>query len=148
MDFDISQVLLNEKFEQLSVLKKFKKPPEGWLKTICQALGMTSSQMAQKIGVTQPRIVEMQKNETGLKLRTMQKIADALGFEFVYALVPKTSLKEIRYNQAKKKAKIMLEEVNLGDTMPKIGKVLGRTLLESITADLLQGKTVRIWDED
>ncbi len=131
----------------LSGLINFKIPPAGWIKTISQALGMNSTQLAKKLGVSQPRIVEMEKNEINLKLSTMQKIADTLGCEFVYAFIPKTSFKEIRYKQAKKKAKIMLKEFNR--IIPTKGeKALNKALLDSIINDLFDAEKARIWDED
>lgn len=146
MNFEISNLLLEKKFEQLSDLKKLEKPPEGWIKAICQALWITSSQFAKKLGITQPRVIEMQKNEMNLKLSTMQKIADAFGFEFIYAFVPKTSIKAIRYNQAEKKAKIILEIMNRDMSLQQ-RRVLNKALLKEITEDFLYSKQ-RIWDED
>lgn len=58
---------------------------------------MTGVQLARRMGVTPPRIVEMEKDELAgsLTLRSLQKAAEALGCEFVYALVPKAgSLEE------------------------------------------------------
>ena len=38
-------------------------PPQGWLRTIREFLGMTTTQLAQRINVSQPRVVNMEKNE-------------------------------------------------------------------------------------
>lgn len=143
----ITLASLDKIFEQFSGLLNFKMPPAGWIKTISQALGMNSTQLAKKLGVTQPRIVSMEKNEMNLKLSTMQKIADALGCEFVYAFIPKTSFKEIRYNQAKKKAKEILKEFNHNISI-KGEKALNKALLDSISDDIFQAEKAKIWDED
>jgi len=76
----------------------------GWIKTFREALGMTSSQLANWIGVNQSRISHMEQSETdgNIKISTMKKIAEALNMEFVYGFVPRTSLNEMVREQARK----------------------------------------------
>lgn len=145
MDSKITLASLDKIFKQFSGLLNFKMLPAGWIKTISQALGMNSTQLAKKLGVTQPRVVSMEKNEMNLKLSTMQKIAEALGCEFVYAFVPKTSFKEIRYNQAKKKAEEIMKKCNLSI---KGEKALNKAILDIITDDIFKLTKAKIWDED
>lgn len=86
--------MINKTIFRRSYQKKFdtlKKvvieiPPQGWLRTIRELLGMTTTQFAKKIGVSQPRVFNMEKNEKKLKISTMEKIADSLNCDFVYAL--------------------------------------------------------------
>lgn len=137
----------NKKIEHLSELLNFKKPTNGWINTARNALGMTLAEFAKKINVSQPRVAEMEKNETNLKLSTMQKIADALDFEFVYVFVPKRNLEEIKYNQAKKKAEKILKIINQNMTLED-KRILNKTLLDFITKDFLSDKNMKIWDVD
>ena len=39
-----------------------------------QALGMTTLQLARRLGVSQPRITKMESSEKNLKISTMEKI--------------------------------------------------------------------------
>ena len=39
------------------------RPPRGWLRAIREALGMTGAQLAARLKVSQPRIVEMENAE-------------------------------------------------------------------------------------
>lgn len=87
---------------------------QGMIKTIREALGMTSNQLAGKIGVNQSRVIHMEKAETdgNIKIATMQKIADALDMDFVYGFVPRTSLEDMMRTQAKKIALSRMKRVN------------------------------------
>lgn len=122
-------------------------PAQGWLKTIREFLGMTTTQLAKKVEVSQPRIVNMEKNEKNIKISTMEKVADALNCNFVYAFVPRENIDEIIYNQAKKRAMKILNKVNhnmgLENQLAKSDEIL-----EDIIKDLLDGNIARIWDED
>lgn len=76
----------------------------GWIKSIREALGMTSSQLAARAGLSQSRISHIEKAETdgNIKLSTMQNIARSLGMEFVYGFVPKNTLEAMVREQARK----------------------------------------------
>ena len=75
----------------------------GWIKTIREALGMTTKDLASRVGVNQSRIIHMEKAEAdgNIKISTMKKIADALEMDFVYAIVPRTSLNDMVREQAR-----------------------------------------------
>ena len=115
----------NKKLLRRSYQKKFDilknaiidRPPQGWLKTIREFLGMTTTQLAKKLDITQPRIVNLEKNEKNTKISTMERIADALNCDFVYAFVPRENIDNILYNQAKKKA---AAEKRMSDSLSKI----------------------------
>ena len=123
------------------------RPPQGWLKTIREFLGMTTTQLAKKLDITQPRIVNLEKNEKNTKISTMERIADALNCDFVYAFVPRENIDNILYNQAKKKALKILNKVN---TNMGLENQLSNNqdLLEDLIKDLLDDNIARIWDEE
>lgn len=88
----------------------YARPPSGWVKAIREALGMTTAQLARRIGVSQPRVVEIERNEkTGaITLDSLERAARALDCELVYALVPRQSLEEMVNNRAMKRARNQL----------------------------------------
>jgi len=69
-------------------------PPRGWLRAIREALGMTTTQMARRLGVSQPRIIALEKAEVSgaASIQTLREAAEALGCTLVYAIVPTTTL--------------------------------------------------------
>lgn len=136
----------DKNFEKLSEFAKIQRPKWGWIREIRRILGMTMCQLAEKMDVSVSRIAMIERDETTLNLSTMQKVADALDLNFVYALVPKTSLKEIKRNQAKEKAKNILKEIN-NDMSPQERRVLNKALLDAITEELLLAKKTKLRDK-
>jgi len=145
----------NKKLLRRSYQKKFnalkntiiESPPQGWLKTIREFLGMTTTQLAKKINVAQPRVINLEKNEKNTKISTMERIADALNCDFVYAFIPRENIDDIIYNQAKKKALKILSKVH---TNMSLENQLADSdeLVEDIINDLLDDNISRIWDEE
>ena len=78
------------------------RPPRGWVKAIREALGMTAAQLASRIGVTRPRVHEIEKSEVSgsITLDSLERAAHALNCQLVYALVPRKSLEELTQEQA------------------------------------------------
>src|ERR1700674_5374238 len=93
---------LDARFAALRPLAKSARPPRGWLRAIRDALGMTTAQFARRLGVSQPRIIELEKSEVSgsVTLHTLQRAAEALGCRLVYTLVPERPLAEIVREQA------------------------------------------------
>ena len=145
----------NKKILRRSYQKKFDlfrkaiiaRPQQGWLKTIREFLGMTTTQLAKRLEISQPRIVAMEKNERNVKISTMERIADVLNCDFSYAFVPRENIDDIIYNQAKKKALKILDKVNKNMGLEN-QLVKTDDLLKDIIEELLDGNIARIWDED
>ena len=77
---------------RLDALRKWPstRPPRGWLRAIRDALGMTMQQYAGRLGVSQPRIIALEKSEVEdtVTLGTLRRAAAALDCQLVYAVVP------------------------------------------------------------
>ena len=145
----------NKKILRRSYQKKFdilkmaviERPKQGWLKTIREFLGMTTTQLAKKIDVSQPRVINMEKNEQNIKISTMERIANALNCDFVYALVPRENIDDIIYNQAKKKALKIMNKVNKNMGLEN-QLAESEDTLEDLIKELSDNNIARIWDED
>jgi len=87
---------------------------KGWIKLIREALGMSTTQLASKVGINQSRISRLENAEIDgdLKLSSLKKIADGLDMQFVYGFVPKDSLENMVLEQAKKIAHKRMKRVN------------------------------------
>lgn len=83
-----------------------RTPPEGWLRSVRKALGMSGAQLARKMGVTRARIAQAEQAELGggATLKSMQAMAEAMGCRFVYAVVPDKRIEDVITAQARKKA--------------------------------------------
>ena len=87
------------------------RPPRGWVRAIREALGMTTAQLARRIGVSQPRAVAIEKAEAegSITLDSLERAAHALDCRFVYTLVPREPLEEIVKERAQRLARKRLE---------------------------------------
>ncbi|HEY8007536.1 MAG TPA: mobile mystery protein A [Methylocella sp.] len=83
-----------------------RTPPEGWLRTVRKALGMSGAQLAKRMGVTRARVAQGEHAELsgGATLKSMQAAAEAMGCRFVYAIVPEKRIEAVIRAQARKKA--------------------------------------------
>jgi predicted DNA-binding mobile mystery protein A len=84
-----------------------KTPPEGWLRTVRKALGMSGAELAKKMGVTRARVAQAEHAELtgGITLKSMQATAEAMGCRFVYAIIPSSGhIEDVITAQARKKA--------------------------------------------
>ena len=93
---------LDEALAPFQDLRNRPVPRGGWLRTIRQALGMTARQLAARSGKAQTTVLSTERNEASgtVQLDTLQNLADALDCDLVYALVPRTSLRERLERQA------------------------------------------------
>ena len=107
---------------------------------------MSARQLAERIGISQPRIAKMETNEKNLKISTMEKIAEGLDCEFVYGFVPKTSLQDTINKQARKKAETILSNVNTN--MALEDQLADDPHILTDMADEMIAKNIkRIWDK-
>ena len=74
-----------------------QRPPHGWIKAIREALGMTTTQLAKRLGISQPAVVSLERSEAlgHVQLDTLQRAAAALDCTLVYALVPNQPLEDL-----------------------------------------------------
>jgi len=96
---------LDKRFADMRPTKQYSVPPKGWIRAIRDALGMTSAQLATRLDMgTQQSIskVELSEANDTIRLNTLRKVAEALDYTLVYALVPNASLEEKVYGQVRK----------------------------------------------
>lgn len=122
-------------------------PSQGWVRTIRNFLGMTSTQLAKRLGVNQSRVIRIENNERNTKISTMEKIADALNCDFVYAFIPRDNIDNIINNQARNKAIKILNKVNKNMALEN-QMVDSEDLLDDLVKKILNKNIARIWDEN
>jgi predicted DNA-binding mobile mystery protein A len=128
-------------------------PPEGWLRTVRNALGMSGADVAKKMGVTRARVTQAEHAELtgGVTLKSMQATAEAMGCRFVYAVIPPSGrIDDIITAQARKKAMALvgtaskhmaLENQALSnDTLTQEVERLTREIAQEMPADFWKDK--------
>ncbi len=109
--------LLERKIKPLLGLRDDRVPPSGWLKAIRGALGISTRQLAAKLGLDHAAIIQFEKREAEGKvsLETLQKVARAMRCQLIYAIVPAeplSSLESIMDDQAIQAARAIISRVD------------------------------------
>jgi predicted DNA-binding mobile mystery protein A len=132
--------------------ERLSSPSRGWTKAIREALGMTSRQLAERMGVAPSRVAAIEKAETtgAITMRTLREAAEALDCEFVYAFVPRKPLDDILFDQAERKVRNELAHLN--HMMRLENQAVGPQDLEEqkrrIIADYLSRYRRRLWAKE
>lgn len=89
-----SRVRLDERFGQFGSAERYRAPARGWIRAIRQGLGMSTAQLAKRLGIRQPSVVDLERSEErgSIELATLRRVAEALDCNLVYILVPNKPL--------------------------------------------------------
>ena len=89
-------------------------PPEGWLRTVRKALGMSGAQLARRLGVSRARITNLEQAERkgAVTIKSMEAAAEAMGCRFIYAVVPVQSVEDAVRQQAERKANAIVRRAS------------------------------------
>lgn len=127
-------------------------PKTGWIRAIRDALGMSSRQLASRLGVTQSRITPLERAEAhgGATLKTLREAAEALDCTLVYAFVPNKPLDEIVQDRARSKAYDQIGTISHGMLLENqsMTKTQMSEELERMTRDILAEPISHLWDDE
>jgi predicted DNA-binding mobile mystery protein A len=150
---DFRQLKLRQLDTQLQTWRRIAntspRPREGWLRTLRTGLGMSTGQLAQRLGSRQPWVLQLEKAEVKgtVTLASLRKAADALGCDLVYALVPRKPLEQMVHDQADKVAKQEMATVShsmaLEEQRPSYA--VETKQLSELRDTLLAGPWRRLW---
>jgi len=142
---------LDKRFDQLRGLASAVRPERGWIRAIREALGMTTAQLAKRMQVQQPRIVELEKAESkgNITMQSLERAAEALGCRVIYALVPIKPLTTTLEERALQIAERQLSSVEQTMRLEAQGvdDPLQRTRTRQRLADDLLRQPARLWDD-
>ena len=138
--------MLDRRFSLAKNTALVAAPSEGWIRTMRETLGMTTTQLAQRLGVSQSRVVQMEKNEANLKVSTLKKVAAALNCTFSYSFMPVKSIADIIDEQAQKKAELIVSDVSVNMALENQA-VDTAYLLEDTKRELKERHIHSIWNE-
>ncbi|HEY9687403.1 MAG TPA: mobile mystery protein A [Coleofasciculaceae cyanobacterium] len=152
-NYEAARRHLDERFAQIGSPMTFTRPLKGWIRAIRDALGMSSTQLARRLGVPQSRVVAIEKGELSgaLTLNTLYRVADAMDCQLVYALVPKDdlSLMKIVEFRAYDKARAIMDQTRHTMSLEE-QSVKGKELaaqFHKLTEKILQDSPRKLWDE-
>lgn len=89
-------------------------PRSGWIRAIRDALGMSTRELASRVGLSAQRIsqIEQAERDRSLTLATLERVAAALDCRVELVLVPHQPLDELVREQARTKAAAEVAEVD------------------------------------
>ena len=151
MDKTTARKALDSKIASLPPLQKMQRPHKGWIRAVKEALGMSSKQLAARLGVSPPRITALEKSEVDetVTLASLRRAAEALDCALVYSFVPKGSFEEVLQTRARRIAAEIIGKVD--HTMRLEAQNLQSDKLneeiENLAAQILREQHKIIWDK-
>jgi predicted DNA-binding mobile mystery protein A len=99
---------LDRSLEPFRAAREISRPSKGWIRTIRQALGLSSGELARRLGTSRQLPLQLEKSEAEdrITLKSLRAVANVLDCDLVYALVPRADTMEaLIENRARNEAK-------------------------------------------
>jgi predicted DNA-binding mobile mystery protein A len=99
---------LDRALEPYRAAREVPRPSRGWIRSIRQALGISSGELARRLGTSRQLPLQLEKGEAEnrITLKSLRAAANALDCDLVYALVPRaSSMQELIEDRARVEAK-------------------------------------------
>jgi predicted DNA-binding mobile mystery protein A len=149
----VKQIIREQYRSKIDQLADFKviRPREGWIRTLRKALGMSSPQLAARLGISRSQASQMERMETEdrITLKQLRRVADSLDCDLVYAPVPRKPVKEMVRARARWKAEKLVQETGEQIWLEK-QQLSGETLQDRIayeTERLLRVMPRDLWED-
>ncbi len=103
------------KFDQLIDINEIRRPKEGWIRTLRKTLGMSSPQLATRLGISKSQASQMERMEMEdrITLKQLRRVAEALDCDLVYALVPRQPVDVMVRARAEWKAERLVSKTDV-----------------------------------
>lgn len=103
---------ISRRLEDIREISERTKGISSWIDYVRSGLGMTLTQLAARVGVTQSTLstsIKMEK-EGRITLNKLREIADAMECDLVYEFVPRKKIEDLIHDQAVKKTKELMNQ--------------------------------------
>ncbi len=142
---------LDQRFRRLGPPKRYTPPVRGWIKAIREALGMSTAQLARRLKIKQPSVVDLEKSEAkgSIELATLRRVAEALDCTLVYALVPNKPLETMVRDRARsfmRKRQQQVEHSMLLENQKVARKVASKAAEARLDEVLRETRPSLFWD--
>ena len=113
------------------------------------AMGMSQADLARKVRINQRSLHQLEISESlkTIRLSSLERVADALDCELVYAFVPRGSLQSNYELQAHQMAKRQIMSIEQNMRLEKQEHKMSKENLEAIKRELIRNNAVR-WEPD
>ncbi len=88
-------------------------PRAGWIRAIRKAIGMTTGQLASRLGVTRQAVLDLERREVdgSTTLATLTRAANAMECDLLYAVVPRAPVRQMLLSRARAIAAKRLDRI-------------------------------------
>jgi len=153
MNAQFKDLLIEQLSKRLKGLdrKELRVPPtKGWIRSMREALSMSSGQLAKRVGVTQPTLTEWEQREMDgtITMQSMSRVANAMQCDLVYALVPRKPINSILEERAQQIVADSLKQVSRSMRLEDQETSAARRarLAKQLVRRLLEETPKRLWD--
>lgn len=142
--------IMDKKIRTWLQVRHEKHPPSGWLKAIRGALGISSRQLAQIIGVDMSAVIRLEEREPlgKITIEMLNRAAQAMDCKVIYAIVPRDdydSLEAIVDDRSKKAAKDLLKKIEHSMRLEDQGSPDSKSALERLSQIMKEKMDPSIW---
>lgn len=133
-------------------MKPAAVPRAGWIRAIRDALGISQSQIARRVGVSRATVQQWERAEghRRITVHSLDRVAHAMGCTVALAIVPKVgTLDDVRRRQARAKAIAIVKKEDAPDDPDSVTDLTAaqRRRIDRIVARLLRGSPRRLWKQ-
>jgi predicted DNA-binding mobile mystery protein A len=99
---------LDRALEPFRAARHVSRPSKGWIRSIREALGVSSGELARRLETSRQLPLQIEKGEAEdrITLKSLRAVANALDCDLIYALVPRAgSMQELLESRARAEAK-------------------------------------------
>jgi predicted DNA-binding mobile mystery protein A len=151
-DRAIARRQLDKRLNLLRDSNDFTRPPRGWIKAIREALGMTTAQLAHRIGVSQPRVIAIEKAEknSSITMDSLERAARALDCRVVYALIPRKPLEDLVAERAQIVAekRLLSTRHSMALEAQSVDRADEEEQLKRLSEQLIRKSASELWVDD
>ena len=143
---------VDEALRPWAPLSSSERPRGGWIRSIRQALGMSTTQLARRLGISRQGVADLERREASrtATLAALDQAARAMNGQLIYAIVPRKPLADTLRAQARAKAEEQVRRVS--HSMHLEAQDVSRdevaNQLSETEERLLRNWSRHIWDEE
>ncbi len=155
MKAEARHLLRDELDRRLAPLRRARlvRPRRGWVHAVREALGMNGRQLSERLGIARAHLAHIEDAEVrgAATLHTLEKAADALGCDLVYAFVPHDgkTLELMLRERAREVAERIVGRVATTMALEAQGvdRAFRKKEVDRVAADLVRTLRKHLWDE-
>lgn len=143
---------LEERLDKFRQLAASEAPKDGWINAMRQALGITTEQLARRMGVTRQAVLQIEAGERQQRVTwaSLRKAAEAMDCDVVFALVPRGSINQVLLRQGRRQAEKHIARIS--HSMKLDAHIVGpdeeARQVEELAAQLSAERSRGLWEPE